>query len=531
MITRFPAAVLAPLLIAAPAWAQTATGAKTALDLLRYDPQTQGALVFIGDDLNFGTGERAQANLRRMFTGKTPVGLGEIVRRRTLRVGTVTALVPREMPVIVADPGKPDPFAGMRDSERLTLFQSLLTPEQWKLFGGASGIGVGNLTDAQRPLFAGLIPSSFTRRTMRPSPTGTGYVPDKESKPQTVPGETVRLRAVRRLTFRFVETKIGKEDTTCASNVADVFPGQKPKAFPDGDEGIETLDSDERPWEKPEGLSAFGVTLIQSVPGRLKPGQLPLDSPVLNARVPLHAGTEPVSALLKRVADATNLRIVADKRYAAQTVTCRLPKAGSTIPARDVLTVLCRSLSATFRRLDAPDGAIFLLTFDVEGIGTQFARLDDWGEVADAARRDAQMKATEQSAKNDPFAAIGYAETGDAPVPAVLLKSLDTFYETGERVYNGMPLKASELPPTLRETFTEKVRYWQKEGYAVRADKLGLAAELGYDFVLPDKTVWASQLDTNISLESFVRREKGTLPLPKPPPSPLSMPPLKKRVV
>ena len=527
-------ALVVLLLLAVPlaAFAQNPLPALTAFDLLRYDAQADGALVLVGDALNFAPGENAQVGMRKMFADKTSAGVGKILDRRLLRVGNVTALVPREMPVIAAHPGKPDPFAGMGANERLTLFQSTLSPEQWKLFGAASGIGANDLTDDQRPLFAGLIPASFTRHSLRPSPAGTGYVPDKESKPQTVPGETVRLRAVRRLTFRFWETVDGKKETTCASNVAEAFPGQKNKTFSDGAEGIEMLDSDERTkeiGEKPEGLLAFGKTLIASAPSRLKPGQLPMDTPALDGRVALHAGVETVGALLKRVAEVSNLRIVADKRYAAQSVTCRLPKAGSTVTARDALTVLCRSLSGTFRRLDAPDGTIYLLTFDVEGVGTQFARLGDWGEVADAARRDAQIKATEQAAKNDPLAAIGYAQTD---LPATLLKSLDTFYETGERLYRGLPLKASELPPALRDRLREQTDYWQKNGHAVRADKVNIATELGYDFVLPDKTAWVSQLDTNINLESFVRREKGNTSTPKPPPAPLPMPlSLKKRVV
>ncbi len=539
MITRYPIATVALFLLAAPVFAQTAgaqtapTPTKTALDWLRYDAQTEGALVFVGDDLNFGTDERAQANLRKQFAGKTPANLGDVFRRRPLRVGAMTALVPREMPVIVTNPGKPNPFAGMREYERLTLLMSLLTPEQWKLFGGASGIGANDLTGDQRPLFAGLIPASFTRQSLRPSPTGTGYVPDKENKPQTVLGETVRLRAVRRLTFGFLETKDGKDEASYGMNIADVSPGQKPKTFADGAEGFEMLDSNDRPimaGEKPEALSAFGRTLIQTVPNRLKAGQLSLDLPAMGAGVSLYAGAETVGDLLRRVAKATDLNLQVERRYARQSVTCRLPKSGATVAARDVLTVLCRSLNATFRRLDAPESTVYLLTFDVEGIGVHLARLDDWGESADTARRDAQSAAEEKVTKSNSFAVIGYAPD-EVAAPVTLLKSLDTFYETGKRTRSGMPLTPSELTPALRETFREKADFLQKEGHAVRTDKLNLAAELGYDFVLPDNTAFASQLYTVISLASLVRRE-SVPDAPKPAPKPLPMPQsLKKRVV
>ncbi|MBC8140611.1 MAG: hypothetical protein H7Y38_04135 [Armatimonadetes bacterium] len=144
-----------------PKAATVATG-ETVLSALRYDAKSTGVLLLVGEPT--GDGEpHPPAYWRKTLRGRTPAQFAETINRRVLTVGAITALVPRTMIVLNTRPGKPDPFAELRGDDRLLLLMAQWTPEQWAKAGSDTGIGAGDLTDEQRPLFAGMLPADAVK--------------------------------------------------------------------------------------------------------------------------------------------------------------------------------------------------------------------------------------------------------------------------------------------------------------------------------------------------------------------------------
>ena len=94
---------------------------------------------------------------------------------------------------------------------------------------------------------------------------------------------------------------------------------------------------------------------FQVAPARAKPSALNLDTSV---RVSLE-GAKDLQTLVQRLATATQLPLLCDRRLEAHTVIVR---GGGSVLAGELLKALCRGLNASVRRV----GAVFLLTEDQE---------------------------------------------------------------------------------------------------------------------------------------------------------------------
>lgn len=124
-------------------------------------------LLLVGEPMQ-DEEKQTLAYWRKTLTGKTPAQFAALLDRRVLTMGAITALVPRTMTMLNTRPGKPDPFADLRSEDRLFLLMAQWTPAQWAKAGSDTGIGAGDLTDEQRPLFAGLapLPATLKRRVV-----------------------------------------------------------------------------------------------------------------------------------------------------------------------------------------------------------------------------------------------------------------------------------------------------------------------------------------------------------------------------
>ena len=81
--------------------------------------------------------------------------------RQLMPAGSLTALVPITMVVLNAQPGRPNPYAGLPRSQKVKLLMASLTPAQWRTMGSPQGLGMADLTQEQQPLFLSLLPEPF----------------------------------------------------------------------------------------------------------------------------------------------------------------------------------------------------------------------------------------------------------------------------------------------------------------------------------------------------------------------------------
>ncbi len=395
--------------------------------------------------------------------------------RKIMRLGTVTVLVPPTMTVLNTKPGKPDLTTGLAREERLRLFQSLLTASQWRLLGSASGIGLNDLrTDDQRALFQSLLPQPFQ---VRKAISGREFENEKPVALSAAERAGVRLRLNRVVAFWLPS----------ANRVNHVVKHETGVFGPSGVEGHYVFSEPAAP-----AAGTYGVALTQEAPNRLKPGHLPFDTPALASTVSL-ADAATVGDMVKRVGQAARLELHADARLATLPVWTR----GESARAGDVLEALCLAVTGTFRRLDAAGNAppAFVLTDDIEGIGTRSARLYEWLTDAAAKVREMREEADARIAAAQPLQYIGFAP--DYPMalgPELAREVVPSFSRGDGKKYAASP---ADLPPVYRTVIGEAVaainqidREHQEESrdwpsYAVRGDRVWLEGKLLLSFIVP----------------------------------------------
>ncbi len=478
------------------------------LGLLRYDPKRQGPLLCVAQDrLVREYDASGEKSAKQIAENRTPAQFAEQVGARALTVGEITAIVPRTMTEIVNNPGKPDSYAGLDFEQRLVLVLATFTPDQWKQAGGADGIGLAELRDGQRALLDGIWREKTAKiRSTRISKERNFYGSGEE---ETVAISDLRLRLSRSVSLHL--QPVGDGDGA-AHRPEHHDPRRETEPEEDGSYSRQHLEmprvaTDGEGGEKGT-RSAFGVPVIRTVPNRLKSGHLALDAPALTVGVRLDGSHGTVGALLAAAARSTRLPLVSDKRLAALQVGYRVAPGGQVVSAGDVLKALCRSVTGTFRRLDGPNGAsVYLLTDDVEGIGTRFARLDRWAERASDQRGEANWKAIEDCAVNDPLDSLGFAPGYPFALSGDHLKTIDNHYRAG-RWEDEVLFPVSELPAALREEVTrgiESTRKW-KSGVALRTDRVGLDTQFHCDWVVPGGRSFAALSDESILSLVFLRQ-------------------------
>ena len=290
--------------------------------------------------------------------------------RRVVRLGSLVAVAPATMAVFNTRLGPPDPLRGLTQSRRLALLESTLSPAQWRLLGSAAGLGLGDITGKQRPLFLGVLPDPLRLLRFTVSPTsGPTLVPDpKDGSLSPALSEAqrrgVRLRVIRRVSLNLTDLR---NDPIYDGDIEMPTP---PPVGPITSLGF----SDD--IEDGDGIQ-FGQRLVFETPSRLKTSQLDFDALAFSRYLSL-AGVKTVGDAIKRLRDETGVELYADGRLAP----LHLYLSRDSVPVRagDLLKALCWGVSGAFRRVgpDASGKTAFVLTDDVEGLGVRRARLDRW---------------------------------------------------------------------------------------------------------------------------------------------------------
>lgn len=118
---------------------------------------------------------------------------------------------------------------------------------------------------------------------------------------------------------------------------------------------------------------------------------------------------------------------------------------------------LAWSVGGAFRKLEATrpgEAPIYLLTEDIEGIGTRAARLGDWVNRAEGRISVLQDNAITQPAAIDPLQYLHYAPNDPLNPGTERVAEIEASLREGRLQF--LPtLKISEMPPAFQNAFQE----------------------------------------------------------------------------
>ncbi|MBB6048894.1 hypothetical protein [Armatimonas rosea] len=396
-------------------------------------------------------------------------------------------------------------------SMALERFLGTLDEPQWQAIGSKQGLAEAQLSSPQqKTLFRQLLPATAVAffATEPPLPK---VDPDSSDDPPALPPGALtgmRLRIEKRLSL-----------STFAPGAARESVGLRDQENLDPDGKLrrvvllqpEKYVSDEasNPWT--------------TRPARLKPTQLDPASPALDAPILLD-GAKTVGELVGRIAQATRLRLLCDKRVASCAV---VVKGRGSLRAGTVLAALCHGIQGAVRRLDN----LYLLTSDIQ---TSIERSEE------AARGSFQVSTTLEQrgkqARDEALLARGHlirTRAADRVPRDSQSQAPDTLWKLGEKLPKTRPsvldddeapppdpesLPLASLPSVLQQraltNFQKRLAASQKLGEALPKQPTQVSGRvtLYAELLLP-------HLDARVRIGSLpLERIHPETPLPAPPP-------------
>ncbi len=423
------------------------------LERVSWDPSRRGPLIAVDP----GNTEPAAAE---PLPPRPPGGLAlrAVARhfdRKVVSLETLTALAPRTMVVLNTRPGRPDFRAGLGRDKRLLHLLGSLDAGQWSKLGGAEGLGMGDLTPEQRPLFLAFLPDPFRVARVRKSDGWLRKIPEEE--PVTVDPGAVRMR-LRRAADLLLP---GKDDEMSNLLVRSLYPQP---------EGAEFFEVARAGYEDRSPPDAFGRALRRTVRSRPKPGHLAFDAPELSAPIGLN-GAATAGDLVARAAEAAGLEIHADRRVALLPVWVR----GDQARAGDVLKALSLAVTGAFRKL----GPAYVLTDDLEGIGARHALRSDWAANAKAEQEGRESALWKRIKDARPFERLAFAPADPLTLPP------ERSGATGAPHPLGREMPVTAMPPPAQAFVRDWLSRVGERGRSVDPDRARLMDDLRLYYLVP----------------------------------------------
>jgi hypothetical protein len=373
--------------------------------------------------------------------------------RMAVSCGSITAIVPVDM-VILDDHLKDPPnfWQGLTRNDKILYLMSTLSPGQWRL-AGTAGIGMGDLQGEQKAVFAAILPTQMKWTNSKVGENGT----DEEDLPQNQISQ-VRLHLYRSMIYG-AHLQSGPGVTGAIPQIADTHSfGQQIHSR------IQTPDGDKD--------SFYGVKIRKTLPNKLKPSNLNYERRELDPPVDLPESWT-MKEVLAAASQSSGLTLVPDARIANLKVTF----AGRRARTGDVLQGLALALGGTFRKV----GSTYILTSDIEGIGTKRLRIAMWAEQLN---REVDRRRDEWSlniAKSTGYANLGY-QAGDQFAPNDAM--VNWMKENGDNDRaEGLPL--SELPSNQQALITREAQR-VAQSQPIRTDHIIPNPQIEWNFILPD---------------------------------------------
>lgn len=144
--------------------------------------------------------------------------------RMLVSIGSISALAPTTMTLIEDKPReRPNLYDGLPRDLKVKYLMSMLTPQQWKPLS-KKGLGTGDLTGEQQPVYLSLLPNPFiVKRWPRDA---NGVVTGESSLVTLTPDERAQVRLRVHRSAQVTAPLQNKPKTYMLASVPDELPGQ-----------------------------------------------------------------------------------------------------------------------------------------------------------------------------------------------------------------------------------------------------------------------------------------------------------------
>ncbi len=413
--------------------------------------------------------------------------LAEYFGRRVVRLKGLSVLAPTEMVVLNTRPGKPDYFANLSQQQKMTMLQASLSPAQWKALAGEAGLGAGDLAGDQRDLFLSIVPDPVVIHKMKIVGPYSRSTVDGFQSVTLSPAQrgAIRLRMYR--TVQFSVPYKGAENTSYNMGTQ---PIGSEYAYVQNASSYNPLETQ------------FGVALRALVPSRLKPQQIDFAAPALGGAVSL-TGVRTVGELVERIRTQTRTALFVDGRAAKQALWIRAGQT-QTISAGEALQALCWSLSGAVRYVPEGEGkGVFILTQDLEGIGSRLARMGGWAQAAQQHTTVAQMALQEKIRKQSPLQYITFSPDDPAALDPKLNKSVEDSWKTFMPRYRGTPVSMGDLSPRQQEIVRQGIASYDRTSTTVNGEQRDLVTDGPINVMVNVRSVFLAPGFGEVHLSSF----------------------------
>ncbi len=408
---------------------------------------------------------------------------------KTIKVGGLTAVVPRTMTVIDSRPRQaPNLYDGLPQTSKMLYLLSLLTPEQWTRAAG-EGLSLADCRGEQTAVFESILPDPFLYEVGTVQNNNSVVLSDKPEDQKALTGP--ERRAIRLRVARHIELNLAlraQEGYTSTNFEEGWKPGRR------------------LAYVRDEPTSEFGHRFFVTSPNVPRPSALDPRDARLGAAVTLKL-RDSVPALLARVSAATGLRLVADPHFR----NAAMNEVGDSASARDLLAAAALGVAGVFRRV----GNGYVLTNDLEGMAAHQARLGAWEETVQT-----EVRTREARWRGAILAAGGLGRTGfTGAAYEGLTESERANLVANDR--NGA--SPAYLPVTGSSPAIANAMKTYSGGNDIDRTRIGLYSSLRMEIVLPDGSTTASAPDLG-QTDQFDRNPNAGRP-PNPPAAMLPLAP------
>ena len=189
--------------------------------------------------------------------------------------------------------------------------------------------------------------------------------------------------------------------------------------------------------------------------------------------------------MIARINRETRLQFVADRRVRDLPVYFR----GDSARSGDLLQAFARSVCGTFRKIppSAPgEPTLYLLTCDRDGVGAQVARLAQWGEKAEDAKRALEDKTGAQVAKTHPLSYLSFAADDPYAISPAQSETLESRWAKEE--YAEAPqVKWEDMSPQLQQGIRDYQQSVVSLGWNIRTDRVRIGEQLTASLIIPGR--------------------------------------------
>lgn len=362
---------------------------------------------------------------------QTPGTLADRYGRSLQVFSHVLALAPPTMTVLNTDPALAElPLGRLAGQHPETYLLGSLTPAQLKQAGTTTGLAYADMTPDQQSLMHALlpepleiVPTALSDHKMDKAERAAFDAQIKKVSGNDLFG-SLRFHAYLTANF-FVHAPVGYG----IGDTQDLTPSTGAYKLPFG--GYGNMESRGKSTE----------TLLKAdVPNAPKPGDILWNRRDLERTVSL-SGLTTVDSLVQRIGNATHLELYSDPHYAALPVLAR-GDLKARQPAGDVMQALALCVCGTWRRV----GPAYVLTDDVQGLGTRQAFLAEIGQIWSNRLSESGKAAGKQLETLDWLHSLSFVP-GD--IGTLSPDQITTIQKASGTNEGDLPWKS--LPPALQE--------------------------------------------------------------------------------